>query len=579
MARLRLPLVLIGLVFAAPALAAPADEAVEAFNSLYGEEVKRVLASRDTSDDTLLAAKLFEAAKTVSQQPELMALLCEKAVELGRTTPTGRATAVQAMELLAAEVPERKAACLEKIVSIRQIDYDTSRPEAKAQPGEALVAALLALADAKAEAGDSAGALEPCRKALVIATAIKSEARATVQGQLDRLTARIKMDQKIAGLRARLEAAPADAAVRTELVRAILVDLDNPAEAAKFVDATLDAAWQKYVPAAARGVKETPELACQELGDWYRGLADPASPAAKPAMLGRARAYYQRFLALHKTEDVARAQVTLAMRKLAESAAPEPPKAGPAGKTPPAPGDALPAGQWLDVLKYVDTNKDPTTGSLPVGWQRQGTTVVCTNPGYNYARLAIPIMPQGGYELQVQLAMSRSHGEVGIFLPAGAGSTLLVIDGSGPSGLQYVNDQSVYSNATGTNTTLAVNRIYTVDARVTLTGDQAEILAALDSKPLVRWSGPQTALSPYYSTDRRCLGLFAYYCTATFGSVRLKMLSGEARLYKPEPPKPAATPGKASPKSRPPSPASGDSAAPAPTRSSTTPAAPAGEAN
>ena len=576
MARLRLPLVLIGLVFAAPALAAPADEAVEAFNSLYGEEVKRVLASRDPSDDTLLAAKLFEAAKTVSQQPELMALLCEKAVELGRTTPTGRATAVQAMELLAAEVPERKAACLEKIVSIRQIDYDTSRPEAKAQPGEALVAALLALADAKAEAGDAAGALEPCRKALAIATIIKSEARATLQGQLDHLTARIKIDQKIAGLRARLETAPTDAAVRTELVRAILVDLDNPAEAAKLVDATLDAAWQKYVPAAARGSEETPELACQELGDWYRGLADAAAPAAKPAMLRRARAYYQRFLALHETEDVARAQVTLAMSKLA---APEPPKTASAAKTPLAAGDALPAGQWLDVLKYVDTSKDPTTGSLPVGWQRQGATVVCSNLAYGSSRIAIPVMPQGSYELQVKFALAHSHGDAGIFLPAGARSVMLRINGSGVSGLEYVNESSAYSNGTGTNTTLAIGRVYTVDIRVTLTGDQAEILAALDSKPLVRWSGPQTALSPYYAMDRRCLGLFAYYCTATFGSVRLKMLSGEARLYKPEPPKPAPAPGKASPKSRPSSPASGDSAAPAPTRSSTAPAALAGKAN
>jgi hypothetical protein len=572
MARLRLPLALIGVVLAAPALAAPADEAAEAFKSLYGEEVRRVLATRDTSDDTLLAAKLLKAAKTVFQQPELMALLCEKAVELGRTTPTGRATAVQAMELLAAEVPERKSACLEKIVSLRQIDYDTSRPEAKAPPGEALVAALLALADAKTEAGDAAGALEPYRKALAVATAIKSEARATAQGQLDRLTARLKIDQKIAALRARLETAPTDAAVRTELVRAILVDLDDPAEAARFVDATLDAAWQKYVPAAARGAPETPELACLELGDWYRGLADAAAPAARPAMFRRAQAYYQRFLALHNTEDVARAQATLAMSKLDASAAPEPPRTGPAGKAPPAADDPLPAGQWIDVLKYVDTSKDPTTGSLPANWQRQGAPVVCTTPGYNSSRIAVPVMPQGSYELQVKFALARSHGEVGIFLPAGAGSVMLQIDSSGPSGLQYVNDQSVYANATGTSTTLAVNRIYTVDVRVTLTGDEAEILAALDSKPLVRWSGPQTALSPYYPMDRRCLGLCAYYTTATFGSVRLKMLSGEARLYKPEPPKPAPAPGKAPPKSRPSSPASGDSAAPAP-------AALAGKAN
>jgi hypothetical protein len=72
----RLHLMVLAIVFAAPALAAPEDEAIQAFDSLYGEEVKRVLATPDTADDAALAGKLLEAARSVAAQPALLAVLC-----------------------------------------------------------------------------------------------------------------------------------------------------------------------------------------------------------------------------------------------------------------------------------------------------------------------------------------------------------------------------------------------------------------------------------------------------------------------------------------------------------------------
>ncbi|MBM4019597.1 MAG: hypothetical protein FJ288_14970 [Planctomycetes bacterium] len=467
------------------------------------------------------------------------------------------------MELLASKVPERRAACQEKIVALRQIDYDAARPDGKAAAGEALLEALLSHADALADAGDAAAAIDPCRKALGIATALKSDMRPAILARMDRLTARAKTDQKVAAIRARLAAAPADAAVRTELVKALLVDLDDPAEAATVVDASLEPALQKYVPAAARGVEQTPELACVQLGDWYRGLADQAPPAAKPAMIARARAYYQRFLSLHAAEDVERAQAVLTLKKLDEAAG-GPPRPGPAGKAPAAGPDALAAGQWHDILKLVDTTRDPATGSIPLNWQRQGAAVVCANPGYDYSHITVPVVPQGSYEVQATFSLGRSHGHVGLYLPAGSASVLLHIDGSGPSGLEYVNNQPVYMTGAATVTTLAVSRAYTVEARVTLKGDQAEILAALDGKPIVRWSGPQSALSAYYHTDKRCLGLRAYYTTATFGALRLRPLGEEARLRSDPKASPWPTPPSKSGPTPAPAPPAGKPAPPAP---------------
>jgi len=550
----RLHLMVLAFVFAAPVLAAPEDEALQAFNSLYGGEVKRVLATPDTADDAALAGKLLEAARSAAAQPALLAVLCEKAAELGKPTPAGRATAVQAMELLAEKVPARKVACLERIAALRQMDYDAGRPEAKAQAGETLLSALLALADAKIAAGDSAGASDACRKALALATSLKSELRTAVQSRLDLLAARQKAEQKVAALKARLAAAPTDAAARADLVKALVTELDDPAAAATFVDSSLDAALQKFVPAAAKGVEQTPEVACKELGDWYRGMADQVAGAARMPLVARAKAYYGRFLALHSAEDILRAQVVLALKKAEEAAAPaaetpkvETPARTPTGaaKTPAtgkaasgdgaAAGETLAAGQWHDILKYIDTNKDPVFGTMPIGWRRDKAAVVCSNPGYSAeSKITVPVMPQGSYDLQMKFAISGStYGHVGIYLPVGAGSTMLRIDSSGPSGLEYVDGRSAYYNSTGTRTTLLIQRVYTVDVRVTLSGDQAGIVATLDGKPLVQWSGSQRSLSPYESMDRRCLGLHTYYTTATFGSLRLRPAQ-EARLYKPD---------------------------------------------
>jgi formylglycine-generating enzyme required for sulfatase activity len=76
------------------------------------------------------------------------------------------------------------------------------------------------------------------------------------------------------------------------------------------------------VPAAAKPIEQAPELACNELGDWYHGLADQATaPASKGAMLRRAKAYYRQFLDLHKADDLARAGATLMLKKVGDALA------------------------------------------------------------------------------------------------------------------------------------------------------------------------------------------------------------------------------------------------------------------
>jgi len=303
-------------------LVALADEAADTFDKLYGEDIKRVAATPSAADDLALAKQLLEAAKQVTGQTAFLTLLCEKAQELAIKDPAGYPTAKAALELLASKVPEKKVESLQKMAAMYQRPYATARGDAKAKAGETLIEALKALADAQAAAEDTDGAGATLKQALAVATTIRSESKAALQAQLLGLAAQQQVEKEIAALKAKLEKDPEDAASRKELVRLYLVELNNPAEAAKFVDEKCDEATRKYVPAATKPLEEAPELACNELGDWYRGLADQATaPTSKGAMLERAKAYYERFLELHKADDLARTGATLMLKKIDDAIA------------------------------------------------------------------------------------------------------------------------------------------------------------------------------------------------------------------------------------------------------------------
>jgi formylglycine-generating enzyme required for sulfatase activity len=236
---------------------------------------------------------------------------------------------------LAVKVPEKKVECLQKVAALYQKQYAAARGEAKTKAGETLIETLKVLADAQAAAEDADGAGATLKQALAVATTIKSESRAALQTQLAGLASQQQAEKQIAALKAKLDADPKDAASRKELVRLCLVEMDDPAEAAKFVDEACDEATRKYVPAAAKPVEDAPELACTQLGDWYRGLADQAAtPASKGAMLRRAQAYYQRFLGLHTAEDLGRTAAALTLKKIDDALA----KLGPATEPKSSPG-------------------------------------------------------------------------------------------------------------------------------------------------------------------------------------------------------------------------------------------------
>ena len=300
-------------------LAAPlrAEEPAASFNSLYGDELRHVTATTATKDDLMLAARFLRIARHPDTPPEHLTPLCEKTCELAVKDPAGYPMAIAAMRLLAAKVPSRQIQALQWIAAVQQRQYALARGEEKSKAADGLLEVYRETAQAQEATGDLDGAAATLRQALLLAANARSDAKAAFQAQLADMVARRQTAKQIAALKAKLDANPADAAARKELLRFYLVEMDDPAEAAKLVDESLDPPTRKYVPAAARGLDAAPELACPELGDWYRGLVSlAATPSTKAAVLHRAQGYYERFLALHPSADLQRDVVALALQKV-----------------------------------------------------------------------------------------------------------------------------------------------------------------------------------------------------------------------------------------------------------------------
>jgi hypothetical protein len=502
-----------------------ADEAEDAFNSLYGNEYKKATATPDKAYDVALAKQLVDAAKAPGVQPGLLSVLCDKAYELGVKLPAGYETAAEAMELLAQKVPADAAAALDRVATIREKQYQAVKGPDKADAGEVFIESVLVAAAAHMASGATTEGMALLRKALVAANAIKSDRKNEIQRRIDFAATRLRIEKQVADLKAKVEANPDDAAVRKQLVQACLVELDAPAQAEKFLNESSDPLLRKYVPAVSKGVDAAPEIACMELGEWYRSLGEAPglTPGGREAMLKRARAYYQRFLNLHKADDIARNQAVLAVKKADETLA----KLGP-GK-----GEGIIGpGRWIDLLKLIDLEKDTVEGK---GQWRLAEGELLYQGGFpDLSRVCVPCAPAGNYQLKVRLAYLRgdAYGYAVAVLPVGntvvAACFFRLGDSANLYGIEKPRDQRVSFTVVG-------GQEYEFDVTVLLARDQADITITSGGKPQLHWQGPQSALrggDVWRMPDVKLLGLGVESAKIAIKSAKLKMLSGKARLLR-----------------------------------------------
>lgn len=510
----RITTIAVLLATAAMAWADAADQAKKDFEQLFGEQVRKAKATGQSADDLKLAQEILASAKGSTVSPELMAMFCDSVFDLSGSTAGGVDAAAEAAGLLAKAVPAQAARAQRRLLDVMMKQYNASAGEAKVKLGADCVDKLLALAEAEAGAGDGAAAAADMKTAERIATQIgEPSLAATIRIKAQMMEWTAAAQKKAASLQAALKAKPDDAATQEALVRVFLLDLDRPAEAAKYLSPDADATMRTNVPLAVGPAGDLAAGPSLELGQWYDALAGKATDAGVPNALRRARTYYQHFIDLSKDKDAKR---LLAEKQLAKVEA--------------ALEKFEPKAEWVNVLKTVDLARHMRWGT----WAWGGTALGISKSAPR-ARVLVPVMPDGNYEMTATFSRVDGLGSTRFRLPVGANACMLILgaDKEQLCGLDSVDGNGAAENPTKTLApSLAGPAKHTVYAKVLREGEKVRVTVALDEKPLFAWSGTVSQLAvpeEWDLSDDAAMGLGASDTRVIYQSVLVRMLTGRLK--------------------------------------------------
>ena len=196
--------------------------------------------------------------------------------------------------------------------------------------------------------------------------------------------------------------------------------------------------------------------------------------------------------------------------------------------------EELQAGTWRDVLQWVDPERDRVKGA----WSRSGKAVLVTplNSATQHLRMMLPVVVEGGYDVEVEFTRLSGNDSVGLSLPVGSGGCIFHLSAFAGrfAGLDMVAGRGIGTPGKSDDSEpskLVNNRRYRLLVRVRTDGGSATVEALLDGNPCVRWSGKQSALhiwGGWRLPQAKQLGLIANESAVTFHSVRLRPVSGKA---------------------------------------------------
>ena len=289
----------------APATQARTAPATQA-SALAQVLIRKIL--NGVKGDAERALKLRAAAKEAVDDRKLEVALLEEALRYAvrnAAAPEGDEIVKELLDLLAAKAPDRQVLWTAKRIEVyRRRHQQCAGQVQREQAGRWLIAILLADAARCEKEGKWVAAAAAYGEAKVVGASLKTADEELLARRAMHAVNRAQLQEKIDGYLQALRSQPRAAGARAKVVRALLVEMDRPADAGKYLNEALDEEWRTFVPMAAKPVSELKEEECRQVGDWYwKELSSRAPSAAKAKMLSRAKALYERFLSLHGKKD------------------------------------------------------------------------------------------------------------------------------------------------------------------------------------------------------------------------------------------------------------------------------------
>jgi len=262
---------------------------------------------RKASSQADAAGKILDAAKAQKHSLALQIRLCEKAYAYGITGPRGYPAAIAALDVLERIVPSRAASWHAKRLETYRLRYYRSPRASKMRNGRLYLALLTERAQAAGKRDNWKDAAKYYRQAYQVARTLRLPEKKAIYDDMRAAAGCEMMQNRIEVLRAALAKNPNDPFSRKQLVLTHLVDLDQPHEAAKYLDDTVDPTLRKYVIMATREASALADADFIALGRWYHTLSTKAPlKHTKVRMLRRSLEHVNRYLEVYTKQDAQR---------------------------------------------------------------------------------------------------------------------------------------------------------------------------------------------------------------------------------------------------------------------------------
>lgn len=286
------------------------------FDQLFGPQLKKVQSTSTTDDDLALAKDLLNLAGESTSEAKLLTVLCEHAFELGRKNTDGYGTAIDALKLLAENVPTQRIKAMDQQADLLVRLAARGTPDQKADAGPALVQIRLALGDANAEKSNWAEAASQYRQASAAARRFDTDSIALASSKLKGLFKLRTLTQRVASLEEKLLRDATDSKAAAELVEIYLVELNQPARAKALAPRLTDPALKTIATHAGDDPETVDEASSLVLAEWFATQSASKPLVTKARLLDQSIANYQRYLDVHKTSDLARKKAALNVARL-----------------------------------------------------------------------------------------------------------------------------------------------------------------------------------------------------------------------------------------------------------------------
>ena len=520
----------VALTLASACVLALGDAAEETafFKDKYAQELRKVNFSASKKDDLELAVRMLDDAQIARKQLTLVALICEEVYKLAMRDSSGYPTAIAAMDLLARAAPLKRAECQQKMLSLYERVYNRSVGDERFDAGEDLIDMLVKLINGHQQQGELREAYDLARRAMLIARSIRSLRIAQIEALAKRLSEGAKVAQKVALAEAKFKAAPQDPLAKMQLIWLYVMELDNPVKAVPLLTGLSDEKLRKLIPLAAAGTRyRHAKDYLVELAEWYKELAGQADEYAKPAMLSRARAYANNFLAKEVEPSLERTKMIMIKNEVEAEIQKL--------------GDPAEEG-WIDLVGFISTARHTVSGFWTV---RNGELKV--EPRVGRSLVTIPVAPSGTFRFRGKFNKAGGDGGIHLVIPAGKGTAAITFGGEG--GVCRIREAAAGAPAVdprrrprGTVTVvklfeIANGRDYAFDVTCSISEERfVEIAVALDGEKFLYWKGKETDISLPAELKggvrEGALGICTDRCAVTFAKIELRIINGRARLMK-----------------------------------------------